>query len=677
MDFGQPITEASRLYKMHAKRLAKLGIVTFEDFLYHFPFRYDNFSIISKIANVQEGEVVTVKGQVVEIKNEYTRRAKKIQRAKVTDETGTIDVIWFNQPFLLKSIHVSDTIFLSGKVEKNAGGKLIFQSPEFEIKLNENYKNIHTGRLVPIYPVTHGISSKWFRRQTYKILSESINNIVDFLPDKIIKENNFIDLKKSLSQIHFPDDLNYVQKARERLSFDELFLMQLSATKRRMEWEKTALGSPFAVEKYKNKIDSFIKSLPFKLTSAQERAAAEIVTDIKSKKPMNRLLEGDVGSGKTVVTAIVIYLAFLNGYQSVLMAPTEILAMQHYKTISDLLSPLGLKVKLVTGSRKLSVTDSEFSILIGTHAVLSKKINFENLGLVVIDEQQRFGVEQRALIRKKGKNPHFLTMTATPIPRTVALSMYGDLDLSYIDEMPIGRKKVKTWLAPPGKRNGAYKWIEKEIIDNKSQAFIICPFIEESESVNTVKAATVEFERLKKNEFHKLRLGILHGKLKSKEKEAVLNDFKDKKIDILVATPVVEVGIDIPNSTIIVIEASDRFGLSQLHQLRGRVGRGNKQSYCLLFSESKSEKTLERLRAMEKINFGAELAELDLKLRGPGQLFGTLQHGIPKLKIASFSDFALIKNAKSEADKIYPKLKEFPLLEQKINEINTKEITPD
>jgi len=268
-------------------------------------------------------------------------------------------------------------------------------------------------------------------------------------------------------------------------------------------------------------------------------------------------------------------------------------------------------------------------------------------------------------------------MTATPIPRTVALSMYGDLDLSYIDEMPIGRKKVKTWLVPPIKRKRAYKWIEKEIIKNKSQAFVICPFIEESESMVTVKAATVEFERLKKNEFPKLKLGILHGKLKSKEKEKVLTDFKDKKFDILVATPVVEVGIDISNATIILIEASDRFGLSQLHQLRGRVGRGDKQSYCLLFSESKSEKTLERLRAMEKISFGAELAELDLKLRGPGQLFGTLQHGIPKLKIASFSDFPLIKKAKSEADKIYPKLKEFPDLEQKINEINTKQITPD
>jgi len=670
---------------MYAKRLAKLGIIKFEDFIYHFPFRYEDFSLVSKITDIQAGEIITVRGKVAEIKNEYTKKTKIIQRAKVTDGTGTIDVIWFNQPFLLKSIHVNDTIYLSGKVEKNVN-KLIFQSPEFEIKINENYKNIHTGRLVPIYPVTHGISSKWLRRQTYKILSESINNVIDFLPENIIKENNFMDLEKSLWQIHFPDDLKHVQNAKERLSFDELFLMQLSAKKRRMEWEKNALGSPLEVEKYKNKIDNFIKSLPFELTNAQERALTEIITDIKSNKPMNRLLEGDVGSGKTIVAAIAIYLAFLNGYQSVLMAPTEILAMQHYAIIRKLLCPFKVKVKLITSSTKsekknqgskIKDQKSDFDILIGTHAVLYQKLEQNKLGLVVIDEQQRFGVEQRALIRKKSKNPHFLTMTATPIPRTVALSMYGDLDLSYIDEMPIGRKKVKTWLVPKVKRNGAYKWIEKEIIKNKSQAFIICPFIEESESMVTVKAATVEFERLKKNEFPKLKLGILHGKLKSKEKEKVLTDFKDNKFDILVATPVVEVGIDISNATIVLIEASDRFGLSQLHQLRGRVGRGDKQSYCLLFSESKSEKTLERLRAMEKISFGAELAELDLKLRGPGQLFGTLQHGIPKLKIASFSDFPLIKKAKSEADKIYPKLKEFPDLEQKINEINTKQITPD
>jgi ATP-dependent DNA helicase RecG len=684
MDLGQSINSSPfRLYKMYAKRLANLGIIKFEDFLYHFPFRYDNFSLISKISAVQEGEIVTVKGKVVEIKNEYTRRAKKIQRAKVSDETGVIDVIWFNQPFLIKSIHVGDVIYLSGKVERNIGSKLIFQSPEFEIELNKDYQNIHTGRLVPIYPVTYGISSKWFRRQTYKILSDNIEGIKDFLPERIIKENNFLDLKKSLWQLHFPDNFEQVERAKERLSFDELFLMQISAIKRRSEWEETVSGNAFEVEKFKEKIDDFIKSLPFELTNAQKRSVEEIIADLKLEKPMNRLLEGDVGSGKTVVSVIAMYIAYLNGYQSVLMAPTEILAMQHFTTVNNLLSSFGVKMKLVTSNtkdkknQKLDANNQLPDVIIGTHAILSSKINFEKLGLVIIDEQQRFGVEQRALIRTKGDNPHFLTMTATPIPRTVALSMYGDLDLSYIDEMPVGRKQVKTWLVPPEKRDGAYGWIEKEILKNKSQAFIICPFIEESENMITVKAATVEFERLQKKEFPKLKLGILHGKLKSKEKEEVLGNFKAKKYDILVATPVVEVGIDIANATIILIEASDRFGLSQLHQLRGRVGRGEDQSYCLLFSESKSEKTLDRLKAMEKIYFGAELAELDLRLRGPGQLFGTLQHGIPKLKVASFSDFDLIKKAKTEAEKIFPKLKEFPFLEQKINENNIKQITPD
>lgn len=676
MDLNTPIGNASRVYKMYTRRLEKLGIYTFEDFLYHIPFRYEDYSIVSKIENVQPGEIVTVKGEITEIINEYTRRFKKIQKARIKDTSGEIDVIWFNQPFLLKAIKKGDLVSLSGKIEKNAN-KLVIQSPVYEVLNKDNPETIHTGRLVPIYPETRGVSSKWLRRQVCKILKSEKNNISDFLPNEIIEKYNFLDLYEAISLIHFPKTIQDTKIAKERLSFDELFMMQLLAIKRKTEWDKTIKGTPLKIKKYKEKVDNFIKSLPFKLTNAQEKVLLEIYQDLQKEKPMNRLLEGDVGSGKTVVAAIIMYISFLNNYQSVLMAPTEILAQQHYKILRDYLTPFKIKVFLVTGSRKSVSEISDFSVLVGTHAVLSKKIDYKNLGLVVIDEQQRFGVEQRALIRKKGKNPHFLTMTATPIPRTVALSMYGDLDLSIIDEMPIGRKKVKTWFIPPHKRKDAYGWIEKEIKNNKSQAFIICPFIEESETMTTVKAATKEYEILKKQIFPNLKLNILHGKMKSKEKEEVLIDFKNKKFDILVATPVVEVGIDVSSATIILIEASERFGLSQLHQLRGRVGRGDKQSYCLLFSESKAEKTIERLAALQKIYSGAELAELDLKLRGPGQLFGTLQHGIPRLKIASFSDFNLIKKTKEEAKRIFSKIDNYPMLSEKIEGNTFKEVSPD
>ena len=673
MDLNTPISKSSKVYKMYAKRLAKLGIIKIEDFLYHKPSRYEDFSLISKIAQVQPGETVTIRGVVEEIKNEYTRRYKKIQKAKVKDDSGTIGVIWFNQPFLTKSIHKGDKISLSGKAEKNSN-ELILQSPQFEIIIDD-LPTIHTGGLIPVYPETKGVSSKWLRRQVFKILKENGNEIKEFLPEKTIRKYNFPKLLNSFEKIHFPENLESAEKAKERLSFEEFLIMQLAGLTRRSEWTNQVKGITFEIEKHKEKVEKFINHLPFELTKAQERSVLEITKDLSSQKAMNRLLEGDVGSGKTVVAAVAIYLAYLNGFQSILMAPTEILANQHYQTINKLLSPFKLKIALLTGSKKISIDN--YDVLVGTHAVLSSKITLEKLGLVIVDEQQRFGVEQRALIRKKGKNPHFLTMTATPIPRTVALTMYGDLDVSYLDEMPKGRKQVKTWLVPPSKREGAYSWIKNQVKNEKSQAFIVCPFIEESETMVTVKAATKEFENLQKNVFPDLKLGLLHGKMKSKEKDEALNNFKEGVFDILVATPVVEVGIDIPNATVIMIEASDRFGLSQLHQLRGRVGRGDKQSYCLLFTQSKTEKTIERLKAMETIYFGPELAEIDLKLRGPGQIYGTMQHGIPKLKIASFSDFDLISKAKDEAENIYGEIDKYPLLFKKVKSENNKEISRD
>ncbi len=689
MNLDTPVNQAGPIFKKYSSRLEKLGIKKIEDFLYHIPFRYEDYSLVSKIADIQPGEIVTIKGEVTEIKNEYTKRWKNLQKAKVADKTGEIDIIWFNQPFIPKIIKKGDMVSLAGKVDwfKN---KAMLQSPQYEVLFSEN-EPIHTARLVPIYNETRGISSKWLRRQISKIIKEQIQFMNEYIPDSIIEKKELMGLKRAIEQIHFPKSLAEAEKARARLAFDELFFLQLAALFRRSQWKNNFVGNPFSISKYKKNIEEFLEKLPFDLTNAQKKAIKEVFKDLSSKKPMNRLLEGDVGSGKTVVAGIAMFLAYLNGFQSAIMAPTEILAQQHFNTISQLLSPFGVIVGLKTGNikykvssikKKKNIHDTEYSIqntdiLVGTHALLSKKVSFKNLGLAVIDEQQRFGVEQRAVIRKKGKSPHLLTMTATPIPRTIALTLYGDLDLSFLDEMPRGRKVVKTWLVPKEKREDAYKWITKQIIDSKGQVFIICPFIEESETMTTVKAAVKEFERLKKEVFPNFKLGILHGKLKGKEKDKILNDFKKKKLDILVATPVVEVGIDIPNATIMVIEAADRFGLSQLHQLRGRVGRSTKQSYCLLFTESQSQKIIQRLKEMEKIYIGAELAELDLKLRGPGEIYGTAQHGAMQLKVASFSDFSLIEETRKEAEAIFPHLSSYPLLFEKIKKQNVKQISPD
>lgn len=672
MNLQTPIKDAGRIYKMYASRLEKLGIYKLEDFLYHIPSRYEDYSLISTINKLQQGEIVTVQGEVVSIRNVYTKRFKKIQEARVKDETGEIDVLWFNQPFIVKTIQIGQRISLSGRVDKEIGGlKMI--GPEYEI-IYENKPTLHTGRLVPIYPETKGISSKWLRRQTYKIIYENRELFTEYIPYSILDKEKFINLNDAIEHIHFPKTTIEFIKAKERLAFDELFLIQLSTLKRKGEWQKKLKGIPFAIEKFQKEIDTFWEKLPFSPTAAQRKAIHEIFADLVKNKPMNRLLQGDVGSGKTIVATIAMYLAFLNGFQSVLMAPTEILAEQHFATITKILNPFGVHVSLRTGNKK---SNNQHDILVGTHAVLSEKVQFNKLGLVIIDEQQRFGVEQRAIIKQKGDNPHLLSMTATPIPRTVALTLYGDLDISVLDEMPKGRKKVKTWLVPNIKRENGYKWIEKQIKENGDQAFIICPFIEESETMTTIKAASKEFERLQKDVFPHIKLGLLHGKMKPKEKDKVLEDFRNKKFDILVATPVVEVGIDIPNATIILIEAAERFGLSQLHQLRGRVGRGDKQSYCLLFTESLNEQTRNRLGSLERIYNGAELAELDLKLRGAGDIYGTAQSGWRMLKIASFSDITLIEKAKNAAWQIFPQLSKYPLLEQKLQVTDTHQIAQD
>lgn len=694
MNLQSRLKDSERIYKMYASRLEKLGIETIGDFLYHLPHRYEDYSIISQISTVQPGETVTLQGKILEIKNQYLKGSniKTMQKAKLADNSGTIELVWFNQPFLTKILAVDETVSVSGRVELFAK-KLSLQSPEYEVLFNNN-GSIHTGRLIPVYPETKGVSSKWLRRQIHNILQRYKDQLVEYLPDEIVQKNNFMPFADAVAEAHFPKDLDAAFRAIERLAFDELFLLQLAAAKRRHTWKQQQQSIPLKIHSQQIEIEKFIASLPFTLTQAQRKAADEVLHDMTKNRAMNRLVQGDVGSGKTVIAAIAMYAAYINGYQSVLMAPTEILAEQHYATISKLLKPFGVNVELVTGSKKFQTVkkskkqdesnvkktgneNRKIDILVGTHAVLNEKITFEKLALVVIDEQQRFGVEQRSIIRQKGDNPHLLTMTATPIPRTVALTMYGDLDLSYLNEMPYGRKRVKTWLVPPEKRDNAYKWIRQQIIETKSQTFIICPFIEISESMITIKAASKEYERLQKEVFPDLKLGLLHGKLKAKEKESILEEFRNGSFDILVATPVVEVGIDIPNATIIMIEASERFGLAQLHQLRGRVGRGEKQSYCLLFTETKNDMTNQRLKAMETMYSGAELAELDLKLRGPGNMYGTAQHGIPKLKVASFSDTQLLQKARLAASELFPHLSSYPALEEKVNEVTLQTVSPD
>lgn len=651
MNLSDPIFNLPYVGPIYVKRLEKLNIKTIEDLINHFPFRYDDFSLISTIGKVQSGETVTIKSKVYSLKNEFTKNGRRIQKAIVEDSTGQMEIVWFNQPFLVKTIKTGEWYHFSGKADW-FGRKIVLISPEYEKIPISNL--LHTGRLVPVYPETYGISSKWLRTRINASLQVCGDQIEEFLPPDMITKEKLLDEKQAVYKIHFPENKEIAEKARQRLAFDELFLIQLAGLLRKREWQKKLSGHPLLINQ--EKILNFINGLPFELTNAQKKVNREILGDLNKDKPMSRLLQGDVGSGKTVVAAIGMYATFLNGLCSIIMAPTEILANQHYQTLTALLSPFGIKVEIITGSRKsqpsaISLQPSD--IIVGTHALLFRPLP-KNIGLVIIDEQHRFGVEQRDKLLENSSSekkitPHLLTMTATPIPRTVALTLFGDLDLSFLDEMPKGRIKIKTWVVPTQKRKDAYEWIKKRVKGTKEQAFIICPLIEESETLSSIKAATSEFEELKKNVFPDLKLGLLHGRMKAKEKDKTIDLFREGMLDILVSTPVVEVGIDIPNATIMMIEGADRFGLAQLHQLRGRVGRSTLESYCLLFTESQSAESIKRLKFLETNNIGMELAEIDLKIRGPGEIYGTKQHGFPDLKVASFTDLNLIERTRNAA----------------------------
>jgi ATP-dependent DNA helicase RecG len=639
MDLNSLVAEIPSVGPVYQKRLEKLGIKTAGGLLLHVPHRYLDFRTVLPISQTQVGEITTIRGELLAIKNQYTRLGKKFQIAQVKDASGEIMVIWFNQPFLVRNIFPGENLSFSGKIDWFGRQKVLI-SPEYE-KITGEKPLLHTGRLVPVYPETSGVSSKWLRQK--------IKYLLDTLNPKSIDP--------AIPVIHFPANLEEAEQARKKLAFAELLNLEINNLKRKSAWQKN-------MPAYKLKVDQpivnrFIGSLPFKLTLSQQKSVKEILTDLQKPFPMNRLLEGDVGSGKTVVATIGAFLSFLNGCQSVYMAPTQILAEQHFNTLNNLLQSFKVRISLVTSETK-KIDLGRTDIFIGTHSLIRQKVDFKKVAFVVIDEQHRFGVEQRAeLVRKtRGKNiaPHVLTMTATPIPRTVALTLYGDLDLSTLTELPRGRQKTMTWIVPPQKRGKAYEWIKDQLSLIRCQAFIICPLIEESEkeTMKDVKAVTTEYLKLK-NTFAKFKLGLLHGRLKTKEKNRVLNDFRKRKIDILVSTPVVEVGIDIPAATMMVIEAAERFGLAELHQLRGRVGRGEKKSFCLLFGETKSSKALARLTALQKTVSGFELAELDLKLRGPGEIFGLKQHGFLDLKIASWQDLGLIQKAKTAAEKMFLK----------------------
>jgi len=656
--------------------LKRLGIETARDLIFYYPFRYEDFSEITTINNLQINSLATVNGKVEIIDGRRSFRRKTfLVEAIVTDATGSVKAVWFNQPWVSKNLKPGDEVSLSGKVS----GDLVnvyFNSPEYEKIVNAGPVS---AKIVPIYPLTAGLTQKQLRSLLKEIIVLS-SKIEDYLPRAIIKNQSLLKLGKAVSKIHFPENKNDIDKARERLAFDELFLIQLWSKLLR---KKLNQHKGYQIKFYEKETKQLVSKLSFNLTDDQRKAAWEGIIDMKGGLPMNRLVEGDVGSGKTIVTAIVAYNVALNKLQTAYLAPTEILAKQHFKTLSDLLGKL-VRVGLLTRTQRIinneiiskkefleKCQNGEIDIVIGTHALIQKNVHFNKLALIIVDEQHRFGVSQReALKQKSSKMPHFLSLTATPIPRSLALTVYGDLDLSIIRQAPAGRQTIITKVVPPEKRLKTYEFI-REQIDQGRQIFVVCPLIDPSDKLGA-KSVTEEFEKLDKDIFPDLEIGLLHGKLKTEDKDRVMNDFVVGKTKILVSTSVIEVGVDIKNATVMMIEGADRFGLAQLHQFRGRVGRNNYQSYCFLFSDSNDQKTLDRLDLMSKYSDGFELAKMDLKYRGAGQLYGYQQSGISSLKIATLDDLLLAKRASVAADYFIDQynLDDFVSLKEKLAELN-------
>jgi ATP-dependent DNA helicase RecG len=652
-----PVTAISGVGPSNAEKFDRLGVKTIRDLLSLLPRRYDDFSALKPINRLEYGEEVTVIGSVWEAGLRRTRGGAQLFQAVISDGSGTLQCTWFN-PYLSEKIRRGQQIVVSGRVDEYLG-RLTFQSPEWE---HLDKELLHTARLVPVYPLTEGLTNRWLRRLMKHVVDDWSAQIHDFLPDPILVSAGLISLPKAIAHAHFPDSPQQLDAARKRLAFDELFLLQLGMLRQRQQW-KSQTGR--AVEVDATALDAFLSALPYTLTSAQRRALDDVLRDIQSGQPMNRLIQGDVGSGKTIVAAAAMFAATQAGAQAAIMAPTEILAEQHFQNFTRIFAGLDagrlkhpVAIRLLTGSTsqaerdaiRSGLTDGSLNSLIGTHALIQQGVEFRDLAFVVIDEQHRFGVGQRAALRQKGVNPHVLVMTATPIPRTLALTLYGDLDLSVIDEMPPGRQPIETRVVLPTERERMYSFIRSQI-EKGRQAYIICPLVEESEKIEA-KAAVEEHARLQKNIFPQLKLGLLHGRMKADEKDGVMRAFAAGELNVLVSTSVVEVGIDVPNATVMLIEGANRFGLSQLHQFRGRVGRGPEKSYCLLLADSTVNGLNERLQAVESTQDGFVLAEKDLELRGPGEFFGTRQSGLPDMRLSTLVDARLIDLARREAEKI-------------------------
>lgn len=649
-------------------KLNEMGIKTIRDLLLYFPRTYRDEQDFTTINEMRTDQVNVISGVVKSIFTSASRGGKSITRAVVGDASGEVPVIWFNQPHIKKMFFKGGQIILTGKL-KFEQGRSIMLSPKYEKAATTL---LHTGRIVPVYPESELITSKWLREKIYPLL-KYCELFEEYLPEWILKTENLIPLKDAIYHIHFAKDEEFLKKAQERLAFDEVFLLQFLALKRKYTWRREAVGLKVAFEEAR--LNEFYSTLPFNLTGAQKRVINEILQDVTQPYPMMRLVQGDVGSGKTIVAAAAIHMIKCAGFQAAIMAPTEVLAKQHYRTLLPILNKFGVNVQLLTGStpdkEKMEITrqlsTGTCDLVIGTHALIQENVSFANLGLAVVDEQHRFGVKQREVLKKHG-TPHLLYLTATPIPRTMALTIYGDQDLSILDEMPPGRQEIITRIVPEQKRKDAYLWISEHIRKGR-QIFVICPLVEDSDVIEA-KAAIEEYENLRTEVFPQHRLALLHGRMKAEEKDSVMNSFKNGEVDILVSTSVVEVGIDVPNATIILIEGADRFGLSQLHQFRGRVGRGQHQSYCFLFSDSASEGTLQRLNAMVKYTSGFDLAEIDLSLRGPGEVYGIKQSGIPDLKMANFQNVDLLNRARQRAEELIQEdlgLTKYPLLRRIIN----------
>ncbi len=675
------IIELNRVGRSLSGKLKKLGIETVKDLIFYYPFRYDDFSRVASINQLQVGLTATIKGRVDLLANRRSPRQHKIlTEGLISDDTGSIKVIWFNQPWIAKNIKIGQEIFLAGKVSGDLFDHY-FNSPVYE---RADLFNLNTARLAPVYPLTGGVSQKQLRF-LIKTALVSVGKVADFLPAEISHKERLISLSQALKEIHFPKNYAALKLAQRKLAFNELFLIQVwvQLIKKNLGQKKSLKINFFQAE-----TKNFIGGLDFVLTLDQKKAAWEILRDLQKLRPMNRLLEGDVGSGKTLVAIIALYNVFLNKYQSAFMAPTEILARQHFETSLKFLEKRGVKIGLITRGRKIinrqAVGKKEFlekcqageiDLIIGTHAIIQKEIKFKKLALIVIDEQHRFGVEQRQLLKQKGQSPHLLSLTATPIPRSLALTLYGDLDLSIIRQMPAGRKKILTRIAPPEKRQLAYEFIAKQINLGR-QVFVVCPLIDPSDKLG-VRSVKQEFKKLDEEIFPEIKVGLLHGRLKAGQKEEVLKKFADNEIKILISTSVIEVGIDIPNASVMMIEGAERFGLAQLHQFRGRVGRSEHQSYCFLFSDLGDRQTLARLEALVNCHDGFVLANKDLELRGAGNIYGREQAGFLNLnlKIADFGDLTLVKNVRDVAERFVGEnnLDDYPLLKKKIDSLGLSE----